>query len=141
MKLHKLAVIGLAALAVAPAQAWAQGSATRIKPSSIPRTADGHPNLEGFWTNITLTPLERPADLAGKEFFTAKEAADYARNLVERRNRDQRNRGTVGDVQNAYNDFWWDSGTKVVKTLRTSLVVDPPDGRIPALTAERKKQI
>ncbi len=58
------------------------------------------------------------------------------------RNRDVRdNKGTDADVQNAYNDFWWDSGTKVVKTRRTSVVVDPPDGKIPAFTPERQKQL
>src|SRR5262249_56511215 len=107
----------------------------------IPRTSEGHPDMQGFWENVTLTPLERPRELAGKEFFTPQEAAEYQKNTVERRNRDKRQPGTVNDVANAYNDFWWDSGTKVVKTLRTSLVVDPADGHIPALTAERQQHL
>ena len=77
-----------------------------------------------------------------EEFFTEQEAVDYEKTTVQRRNRDNReNRGTVADVANAYNDFWWDSGTKVVKTRRTSIVVDPADGRVPALTPERQKQL
>jgi hypothetical protein len=106
-----------------------------------PRTADGHPDLSGIWTNVTITPLERPRDLAGKEFFTEQEALAYEKSHL--RNRDDRDaiKGTNADVANAYNDFWWDSGTKVVKTRRTSIVVDPPDGRIPALTPERQKEL
>ena len=108
--------------------------------NGVPRTADGHPDLSGIWTNVTITPLERPRDLAGKEFFTEQEVAAYEKDHV--RNRDVRdNKGTDADVANAYNDFWWDSGTKVVKTRRTSIVVDPPDGRIPALTPERQRQL
>jgi hypothetical protein len=108
-------------------------------PKDVPRTADGHPDLSGIWTNVTITPLERPKELAGKERFTEQEALQYEKDHV--RNRDVRERGTQSDVANAYNDFWWDSGTKVVKTRRTSIVVDPPDGRIPALTPERQKQL
>src|SRR5579863_7664436 len=108
--------------------------------NGVPRTADGHPDLSGIWTNVTITPLERPRELAGKEFLTAPEAIEYEKQHV--RNRDNRdNKGTIADVANAYNDFWWDSGTKVVKTRRTSIVVDPPDGRVPALTPERQKQL
>jgi hypothetical protein len=106
----------------------------------VPRTADGHPDLSGIWTNVTITPLERPRELAGKEFFTEQEALQFEKDHV--RNRDNRDaRGTNADVANAYNDFWWDSGTKVVKTRRTSIVVDPPDGRVPALRPERQKQL
>ncbi len=130
---------GAAILASIPAPGQ---TASAVKTTAqIPRTADGHPDLQGFWENKTLTPLERPRELANKEFFTPQEAEQYAKRLTERRNRDHRERGTVNDVQNAYNDFWWDSGTKVVKTLRTSLVLDPPDGRIPALTPERQQEL
>lgn len=100
----------------------------------VPRTSWGHADLEGTWSAATITPLERPADLAGKEFFTEKEAAEYERLTVARTNRDQRATDAAADVARAYNDFWWDSGTRVVPTRRTSLIVDPPDGRIPPLT-------
>ncbi len=109
--------------------------------NSVPRLADGHPDLSGIWTNVTITPLERPRELAGKEFFTPEEAAQYEKTHI--RNRDNRTeiKGTVNDVLLAYNDVWWDSGTHVVKTLRTSMIVDPPDGRIPTLTEARQKQL
>jgi hypothetical protein len=108
--------------------------------SPVPRAADGHPDLSGIWTNVTITPLERPRDLGTKEFFTEKEAIEYEKEHV--RNRDVRDdKGTNADVALAYNDFWWDSGTKVVKTRRTSIVIDPPDGRVPALTPARQKQL
>jgi hypothetical protein len=108
---------------------------------TLPHTPDGRPDFSGIWTNVTITPFERPRDLAGKEFFTEKEAADYEKLTVQQRNRDKRNPGSDSDVASAYNDFWWDSGTRVVKTRRTSIVVDPPDGRVPALTPERQKQL
>ncbi len=105
-----------------------------------PRTSWGHADLSGTWSTATITPLERPAELAGKASFTAAEAADYERVVVERTNRDQRPDDAAADVARAYNDFWWDSGTRVVPTRRTSLVVDPPDGRVPALTTAAQQR-
>jgi hypothetical protein len=119
----------------------AAAAQTGVAAGPVPRTADGHPDMDGTWTNVTITPLERPKELAGKEFFTPAEALAYEKETRTKRNRDQRQRGTVADVTNAYNDFWWDSGTKVVKTLRTSMIIDPPDGRLPAWTPERRKQL
>src|SRR6185436_3569809 len=98
-----------------------------------PHTPDGQPDLQGFWTNVTLTPLQRPANLANKEFFTPEEAEAYEKQTVSQNNADRRDGNAAQDVSRAYNDFWWDRGTKVVKTLRTSLIIDPPDGRIPAV--------
>jgi len=118
--------------------ATAQYAATAERTQTIPRSADGHPDLSGIWTNITITPLERPASLANKEFFTEQEAVAYEKQMVSQRNRDKRDPGTERDVASAYNDFWWDSGSKVLKSRRTSIVIDPPDGRIPALTPERQ---
>jgi hypothetical protein len=122
-------------------QAAKPAAASAGKSVSLPRTADGHPDFNGIWTNVTITPMERPRDLAGKEFFTEQEVSAYEKQTVEQRNRDRRDRGTERDVATAYNDFWWDSGTKIVKTRRTSIVIDPPDGRIPALTPERQQQL
>lgn len=105
------------------------------------KTADGQPDLQGIWSNATITPLERPADLAGKQFFTPQEAAAYEQDIRKRNNMDRRDgAGTDADVGRAYNDFWWDRGTHVVNTLRTSLIVDPPDGRLPALTPSAQKR-
>jgi hypothetical protein len=104
------------------------------------KTADGHPDFQGVWTNVTITPLERPADLKDKTFFTPQDAAIYEKQVVERNNADRRDGGSDADVSRAYNDAWWDRGTKVVKTLRTSLIADPPDGRVPAMLPEAAKR-
>ena len=114
-------------------------AADQSSKKAIPRTPDGHPDMSGVWTNVTITPLERPRNLEGKEFFSPQEVVEYEKQ--HQRNRDVRQRGTEADVASAYNDFWWDSGTKVVKTRRTSIIVDPPDGRMPELTPERQKQL
>ncbi len=105
-----------------------------------PKTPDGQPDLQGIWTTATLTPLERPAELAGKEFFTEKEAAEYEKRLLDQGNRDRRPGSASADVAGAYNEFWFERGSKVVESRRTSLVVDPPDGKIPALTPEAQKR-
>src|SRR5262245_39396498 len=106
-----------------------------------PRTSWGHPDLQGIWSSATITPFERSADMAGKEFLTEAEALEFERQTLSRTNRDRRDGGADADVARAYNDFWWDSGTKVVPTRRTSLVVEPRDGRIPALTPEAQKRV
>src|SRR5258707_52892 len=71
-------------------------------------TADGQPDLQGVWTNATITPLERPADLAGKEFFTPADAAVYEKQVVENANVDRRRSDISADVGLAYNEAWWD---------------------------------
>jgi hypothetical protein len=106
------------------------------KIASVPRTPDGHPDLQGIWTNTTLTPMERPRDLAGKEFFTAQEAAAYEKRILE--NREQEPDVAADTI--ADKNVWWEQGTKLSPTLRTSMVVDPPDGRVPALTPEAQKR-
>ena len=104
------------------------------------RTPDGQPDLQGIWSFATITPLERPADLAGKEFFTEQEAVEYEKQTRERNDKDRRDGPAEADVGRAYNDFWWDPGTKVVQTRRTSLVIDPKDGRIPPMTAAARER-
>jgi hypothetical protein len=84
--------------------------------------------------------LERPAQLANKPFFTAEEARKYETETVTANNADRRDLPIDQDVGKAYNDFWWDRGTRVVPTLRTSLIIDPPDGRVPALTADGQRR-
>ena len=111
-------------------------SARSASAQHLPRTSWGHPDLQGTWSTATLTPFERPPELADKPYLTEAEASEFERLTLERTNRDRRDGGAAADVARAYNDFWWDSGTEVVPTRRTSLVIDPPDGRIPPLTAE-----
>jgi hypothetical protein len=96
----------------------------------------GQRDLQGIWTNATLTPLERPQELAGKEFFTEAEAAEYEKRGRERNDADRRDSNAEADLAVGYNAAWWDRGTRIVSTRRTSLVVDPRDGRIPPLTPE-----
>src|SRR4030095_7493202 len=104
---------------------------------TMPRTPWGEPDLQGTYSNRTITPFERPANVAGREFFTAEEVAALEKRAQEQTGDEGRSKGTRGDVERAYNDFWWDRGTKVT-TPRTSLVIDPSDGRVPALTEEAK---
>src|ERR1700692_2511573 len=98
MKLQCVLVTVLAASMCA-----GQGLATK-KPWTPPRTADGQPDLQGVWTNATITPLERPADLAGKTFFMPPEAAAYEKRVVENANVDRRRSDISADVGLAYNE-------------------------------------
>ena len=113
---------------------------TPTRKYSAPHTTDGQPDLQGVWTNATVTPLERPADLAGKSVFTPAEAVAWERSIVERNNVDKRPKDAAADVAAAYNDGWYDRGTHVVKTLRTSQIVDPADGKLPAMTELGQKR-
>jgi hypothetical protein len=139
MRFRLLTALGVAiAVANIPVQltVFAQ-TRSAPKPSSIPRTPDGRPDLQGFWSFATVTPFERPENLAGKAVLSDEEAAEFEKQAADRAVQDvNRQRGTAADVGRAYNDFWYDRGTKVVGTRQTSIVVDPPNGRIPALTAD-----
>ena len=127
------------ALKAAPKAAAAKADAKAAARTAL-RTAWGDPDLQGIWDFATITPMERPTELAGKEVLSDQEAAEFERTTLERRNPDRRDGGAAADVSRAYNQFWWDYGTKVIGTKRTSLVVDPPDGRIPPMTEDGKKR-
>ena len=117
--------------AFAPAAALAQSGGW-----TAPRTAWGVPDIQGIWTNATLTPVERPAAMAGQEVLTAEEAAAFETSSAEARAASDRFiPGNVG----AYNQFWMDSGKVVTGDRRTSLVTDPADGRIPWTPAGRER--
>ena len=92
-----------------------------------PRTPWGDPDFQGVYVNATITPFERPGDLGGKATLSAAEVAALEQQRAGRPVDARPPKGQTG----AYNDFWMDSGTKVVSTRQTSLVVDPPDGRVP----------
>ena len=98
------------------------------------RTPWGDPDLQGTWTNQTLTPLERPAEFEGKPTLTEAEAVEWEARLREGVNTDIRTPGTLRDVTAAYNNIWYDRGERIVADRRTSLVIDPLDGKVPALT-------
>jgi hypothetical protein len=141
MRKHVVAIV-TAVSTLIPLAASGQASPTPAagaKKWTTPRTPWGEPDLQGTYSNRTITPFERPANVGGREFFTAEEAAALAKRAQEQSGDEGRSKGTRGDVERAYNDFWWDRGTKVT-SLRTSLVVDPPDGKVPALTAEAQKR-
>jgi hypothetical protein len=121
-----------ALLSLAPLPVMAQAH----KAWTPPRTADGQPDLQGTWTNATITPFERPAELAKKPVLTPEEAAKIEKQAAENRVDRPPKAGDVGN----YNQFWFDSGTKVVSTRQTSLVVDPPDGRVPVTPEAEAKR-
>jgi hypothetical protein len=103
---------------------------------TAPRTPDGQPDLQGVWTNATITPFERPAELAGKPFLTEQEAAALEHRSAENRVDRPPQPGDVG----SYNQAWFDSGTKVLATRQTSMVVEPPDGRVPVTAAAEARR-
>jgi hypothetical protein len=113
--------------------------------AQVARTPWGDPDLQGAWDFTTITALERPAQFAGREFLTEAEAAALEKQINEQRYKtEESSPGSLGGVPRAetdpgiYNLAWWwgPNGRRLVKTRRSSLVVDPPDGRIPALTPQ-----
>ena len=139
-----VAAMGVSAFALPIAgQAPSAGPNARAgaKTWAPPRTPDGQPDLQGIWTNATLTPLERPAELAAKEFLTPQEAAEYQKRVLARWDRDNRGGGAEADLGRAYGSAWWDADARLVPVTRTSLIVDPPEGKLPPLTAEAQKRI
>ena len=112
---------------------------------TVPRTGDGRPDLQGVWDFRTQTPLQRPTNLGDKAVLTEEEAAEAEARLTAHRARqlepsevrtEPLPAGGGGLAVGGYNDFWLDYGTNVIGDRRTSLIIDPPDGRLPALTAE-----
>ena len=139
------AVQAAAVLLLAPSFATAQTA-----PAS-PKTEWGAPDLRGVWNNSTLTPFQRPQTLGDQEFLTEEEAAAVEQRTADR-NRELADRSalrTVADpdgsvdrgvdgAPGSYNNFWMERGTTVVSTKRTSVIVDPPDGRLPPVTPETR---
>ena len=141
--MRKASLLGAATLAALTLALVGLDAQTR----SAFKTPWGDPDLQGTWSNQTLTPLERPAEFANKPVLSDAEAAEYEKRLVREIDADVRTPGTRRDVTIAYNNVWWDRGNRIVADRRTSLVVDPPDGRVPALTpggrarADRERKV
>ena len=135
------AVLGAVAALLAAAVATAQTA-------TLGRTAWGDPDLQGVWDFRTITPMERPRELAGKAVLTAEEAAGYEAEQNRRQNRDLVDPTKGGAIYPPaseggvvpYNEFWYDRGSSLAEGGRTSLIVDPPDGRIPALVPSAAQQ-
>ena len=135
----------LATLWLSPLPALGQAKTDRWIP---PRTADGSPDIQGLFTFRTITPLQRPKELAGKATLNAEEAAEFEAYRNRRLNRDLFDPITgapwAGYAPKAeggvlsYNEFWYERGVELTEDKRTSLIVDPPDGRIP-FTRRRDK--
>src|SRR5438046_2573811 len=141
-----LAAIGAAAVMAAavlqvPVAGQAASSArktTTVPSTSVSRTEWGQPDLGGSWNFGSATPLQRPDAFADKDFLTDEEAAAVEEQTARTRS-DESRANSCGGVGN-YNSFWYDQGGKVVGSKRTSLVVDPPGGRIPFLTPAAVKR-
>ncbi len=130
-----LVALGMGPVAAQTREARAMGEAT------VPRLPDGKPDLQGFWDFRTLTPLERPESAANKPVLSEEEVRALQKQNAERRAKAaepsdpttaRRAPGGGGLAVGGYNDFWFDAGETIVGDRRTSLITDPPDGRIPA---------
>jgi hypothetical protein len=139
-----VSLLPLAIIAPLPAQTPAKQSST------IPRAADGHADLQGIWTNATLTPMERPAAFAGKLSVTDAEAAVWEKQQQDelasgdgKSDSDFHRRAGSGET-GGYNALFIDRGSELARVdgvKRTSLVIDPPDGKVPPLTPEARKRL
>src|SRR5687767_4236792 len=111
------------------------------KPAPIPRLADGKPDMQGYWTNQTFTPLERPAQWKDKTMLTAEEATAFAKTCLDDLADQPRGAEVTRDADIHYDDaIWMLEGYAKGAMLRTSIITDPPDGRIPAMNAEGQKR-
>lgn len=132
-----------------PSSAPVRSGPSAPAPASTPvaaqrrmRTPDGHPDFEGIWTNATMTLLERPVGLPW--VFTEEEAAKFETAVIKDRSNDRRDGPPEVDVGRAYNDLFFDQGTTLARIggeVRTSLILDPPDGHIPAYTLEARRRL
>jgi hypothetical protein len=134
-------VVGLAAVVrLLPAGVQATTEGEGWTPA---RTPWGDPDLQGVWNDATSTPLQRPDGRASKDVLTEDEAGEFEQELAHGLSRDRRDGGAQVDVNRAYNEHWMDARRlKITSDRRTSLIVDPPDGRIPPqvpLSPERQK--
>jgi hypothetical protein len=138
----------LALMSVAPISAQAPNATAKAKTTgAIPRAADGHPDLQGIWTNATITPMERPSAFASKPTLTDDEATAFEQKQAHELNaQDGASDGPLiaaagSSGTGGYNVLFVDRGTELARvdgTKRTSLVIDPPDGRVPPMLPEAR---
>jgi hypothetical protein len=146
MNYRLLASLGaLAVILAAPLPGQTPGAAGKSK-KAMPRTADGHPDLQGTWTNATLTPMERPAQFAGKATLSDEEARAYEKKDLETNDIDNPEAPLLARAGSAgtggYNNLFIDRGSELARVdgvKRTSLIIDPPDGKVPPLTEQARQ--
>jgi hypothetical protein len=133
-----ISAIGLAAVSStmtarqSPKATTAPVKTAKPKTFVSPKTPWGDPDLQGVWNDATSTPLQRPTNVGSKDVLNDEEAAEFQEELANNLNRDRRDGGPDADVNRAYNEHWMDARRlKITADRRTSLIVDPPDGRIP----------
>ena len=112
--------------------------ATAQSPEPVPRTSWGAPDLQGVYDFGTATPFQRPLELEGRAEFTAEEAAVQVERNAERWQDDV---NTENLTPPNYNNFWFDYGSDVLSTRQSSLIVDPPDGRLPPFTQQQEERV
>jgi len=120
------------------------GTLSAQHPAPSPQPPVPSRSLEGVWSFSTLTPLERPAEFADRPLVSDAEAEAWVKQNLERNNRDRRDGGADVDVARAVNDYWFERGSELARwegRRMTSLVVDPPDGRLPPLTSEARAKL
>jgi hypothetical protein len=125
-----------------PVTAKAAPAATRA--GATPHMPDGHPSLQGIWTNATITPLERPAQFGAKLTVSDAEAAKFEHQDDDNLYTDRRNADAERDRDHAYNSLFFDRGTELARVdgvKRTSLIIDPSDGKMPPLTPEARQRM
>jgi len=143
MSYRLIALVGALALtSLTPVEAQ-----NKPKNWTAPRTPDGKPDLQGVWTNATLTPLERPASMSGKATLSDAEAAVWEKkNKDDEAKYDGKADNPIADSLGSggtggYNALFVDHGTELARidgVKRTSLIIDPPDGKVPPITAEAR---
>ena len=137
LALTSLAMLLLAGSALAQTASPKKPESAK-KPWTPPRTVDGQPDLQGIWSNASIIPLERPKELEGKQFLTPQEMDAYEGKVF---NRSSREKPLAPGQVGTYNDFWWDADSKRAPNLRTSIIVDPADGKVPALTPQAQQRV
>ena len=133
-----LGLMAALALCVSSVPALSQATSSEYEPE---RTTWDTPDIQGIWDFRTLTPFARPPELADKPVLSPEEARAFRDQTIQLLNGDNRTDVAKQDVEGAYNNFWFDWGAELNEDLRTSLIVDPPNGRLPKVTPEALERL